>query len=83
MGGSQELGFKQRRAEGFALMGRVAKVIKIVSIVLAGLMLILVGQCVFDPIDACLDHGGCWDYVDKVCRKDENNAQALCNRAAR
>ena len=31
-------------------------------------------------IDKCLDNGGCWDKVDKVCRKTESNAQELCNR---
>lgn len=30
--------------------------------------------------DACLDGGGCWDSVDNMCRKDEPNAQELCNR---
>jgi len=38
----------------------------------------------FDPnflnIDSCLDSGGCWDYVDGICRKGEPNAQELCNR---
>ena len=32
-------------------------------------------------IDGCLDFGGCWDDVDKVCRKHEANAQALCDRS--
>lgn len=32
-------------------------------------------------VDSCLDHGGCWDYQDKMCRKDETNAQELCDRA--
>lgn len=30
--------------------------------------------------DQCLDRGGCWDYVDDVCRKEEPSAQELCNR---
>ena len=62
-------------------MRHVGKAMKIVFMILAALMLILVAYCVLDPIDACLDHGGCWDYVDKVCRKDEANAQTLCYRA--
>jgi hypothetical protein len=33
-----------------------------------------------DPVERCLDHGGCWDYVDKMCRKDEPDAQRLCDR---
>lgn len=35
----------------------------------------------YSQADGCLDHGGCWDSVDKVCRKEEANAQALCDRA--
>jgi hypothetical protein len=35
----------------------------------------------FMNIDGCLDSGGCWDYQDKVCRKEESNAQQLCDRA--
>lgn len=31
--------------------------------------------------DRCLDSGGCWDKVDNVCRKDEPDAQALCDRS--
>lgn len=34
-----------------------------------------------DKKDACLDDGGCWDSVDNMCRKNEPNAQALCNRS--
>ena len=38
----------------------------------------------FDPdffeIDRCFDMSGCWDAKDRVCRKEEPNAQALCNR---
>ena len=34
----------------------------------------------FWDVDFCLDRGGCWDYTDKVCRKDEPNANNLCNR---
>jgi hypothetical protein len=30
--------------------------------------------------DRCLDNGGCWDHTEKTCRKDEANAQELCNR---
>lgn len=35
----------------------------------------------FMKADGCLDSGGCWDYQDSVCRKDEPNAQKLCDRA--
>jgi hypothetical protein len=31
-------------------------------------------------VDRCLDAGGCWDETDNVCRKDELNAQELCDR---
>jgi len=31
--------------------------------------------------DMCLDGGGCWDSIDKICRKSEANAQELCDRA--
>lgn len=34
----------------------------------------------FMAIDTCMDHGGCWDSVENVCRKDESNAQELCDR---
>jgi hypothetical protein len=36
----------------------------------------------FWDFDVCLDLGGCWDYTDKVCRKDEPDAQSLCSRDA-
>ncbi len=32
-------------------------------------------------IDRCLDRGGCWDGIDKVCRNSEINAQELCDRS--
>lgn len=31
--------------------------------------------------DGCMDHGGCWDAADQICRRDEPNAQALCDRS--
>lgn len=31
-------------------------------------------------IDRCMDSGGCWDGIDKVCRNSEPNAQQLCDR---
>lgn len=34
-------------------------------------------------VDYCLDAGGCWDEVDDVCRKEEDNAQQLCDRPLR
>ena len=30
--------------------------------------------------DSCLDFSGCWDSIDHVCRRDEKNAQELCDR---
>jgi hypothetical protein len=35
---------------------------------------------ILGPEDSCLDSGGCWDSTDKVCRKTEPDAQALCDR---
>ena len=32
-------------------------------------------------IDRCIDSGGCWDGIDKMCRMNEVNAQELCDRA--
>lgn len=32
-------------------------------------------------IDRCLDSGGCWDGIDKMCRNSEPNAQELCDRS--
>jgi len=34
----------------------------------------------FISVDSCMDNGGCWDYTDKICRKEESNAQELCHR---
>lgn len=31
-------------------------------------------------VDSCLDSSGCWDEIGKTCRKDEPNAQELCDR---
>lgn len=36
---------------------------------------------VLGPEDSCMDSGGCWDSVDGTCRKNEPNAQELCDRA--
>jgi hypothetical protein len=33
-----------------------------------------------DPIGDCASGGGCWDDIGKTCRKDEPNAQQLCDR---
>ena len=52
-----------------------------------GLMLLFVGALFFAipgcdlDVDTCLDSGGCWDYSAKKCRKEESNAQELCDRA--
>jgi hypothetical protein len=32
-------------------------------------------------VDRCLDGGGCWDGIGKVCRNTEPNAQELCDRS--
>lgn len=33
-----------------------------------------------DPIGDCAEGGGCWDEIGKACRKNEPNAQELCDR---
>ena len=30
--------------------------------------------------DDCIKLGGCWDKLEKTCRRNEPNAQELCNR---
>ena len=34
-----------------------------------------------EPVGSCLDQGGCWDSIDKICRKNEPNSQDLCWRS--
>lgn len=31
--------------------------------------------------DSCIESGGCYDYAAKVCRKEEPNAQELCDKS--
>lgn len=45
------------------------------------LYLILDRDPYYFQIDRCLDSGGCWDGLDKVCRNSEPNAQELCDRS--
>lgn len=47
------------------------------SFILLGVLI----SFVLGPEDSCLDGGGCWDSVAETCRKDEPNAQLLCNRS--
>lgn len=71
----------------------ISKTLMILPIMILGLMGIYALLHILKPemfrdeiglellkIDSCLDSGGCWDYLDKVCRKDEPNAQELCHR---
>jgi hypothetical protein len=52
------------------------------SLAAIALLTFAIGMFVFltEPLDSCLDSGGCWDSLDKVCRKTEANAQELCDR---
>lgn len=50
----------------------------LVGVVLICFLLLII-RFLLGPEDACLDSGGCWDYVNKVCRKTEPNAQEFCN----
>lgn len=33
--------------------------------------------------DRCVDGGGCWDKIDRICRKHEPDARDLCQRIPR
>lgn len=61
-----------------------AAVLFILIVVAAILTVIVFGGTVreFFAQDSCQDLGGCWDEIDKVCRKTEENAQALCRRSS-
>ncbi len=63
-------------------MKKLVRLLLIVSALCFVLVLLakLVLRGSFD-IDHCLDRGGCWDYQDRVCRKDEPDAQCLCDRS--
>lgn len=51
-------------------------------VILFLLALALVGAFIAmtDNVDSCLDAGGCWDDVDKICRSVEPDAQTQCDR---
>lgn len=57
------------------------KIMKIIGAIL-GILLIGGGLVYFftgdGTIDSCLDMGGCWDPKAQMCRKDEPDAQELC-----
>lgn len=50
-------------------------------VVAVGIAFFAIRNSEFLEIDTCLDSGGCWDYDAKVCRRDEANAQHLCDRS--
>lgn len=56
-------------------------------LLVSGLLLLAAGLLAYPAVyhfirvDYCLDAGGCWDEVDEVCRKEEVNAQELCDRS--
>jgi hypothetical protein len=52
----------------------------IVILLLIALALVGAFVAMTDNADNCLDTGGCWDKVDKICRNDEPGAQSLCDR---
>ena len=45
------------------------------------IMAIVIINIFLGPQNSCLDSGGCWDSVNKVCRHSETNAQKLCDRS--
>jgi len=55
------------------------KIVSFLIVALCGVYFLFFSD--FMKVDGCLDSGGCWDYQDKVCRKEEPNAQQLCDRA--
>ena len=67
---------------------RLRKLFKIIARLVA---VILIHEFVLwlswdrDPLyfqkDRCMDYGGCWDKIEKICRRDEPNAQELCDRS--
>lgn len=60
------------------------KINKIILLIIFGVMAVPIAIGFYfyaiDPVDSCMDHGGCWDATDKICRKNEPNAQELCDR---
>lgn len=60
-------------------MKKKAKILLSLGFLLTTIYFLL--RLISDPIDSCLDLGGCWDYADEVCRRTEANAQDLCDRA--
>jgi|GEM_PF-2145422 len=63
--------------KGFPYLKRKWTVV-LVCLIALGIIVPRANQ--FLSVDSCLDSGGCWDYQANVCRKDEPNAQALCDR---
>jgi len=60
----------------------MVRIINVISIALFVIFLLLLLYPI-DDVDRCLDQGGCWDETDGVCRKDEPNAQMLCDRGTK
>ena len=58
-------------------MKRISKFIVVFAFLIAALY--LARKLLTDPIDSCLDLGGCWDYARRICRHSEPNAQDLCD----
>ena len=66
----------------FKIVGGILLILILVVIVYEFMLWSAIG---FNPdyskIDRCMDNGGCWDSIDRTCRKDEADAQALCHRS--
>lgn len=59
---------------------------KVITIILCFVLLLVFLNGLYNNLllaDACLDGGGCWDSLDKKCRKHEADAQELCDRSPR
>lgn len=35
----------------------------------------------YEAIELCIDQGGCWDKVDRICQKDESSTDSSCDQA--
>lgn len=51
----------------------------LIIVVFSGVYFIFFSE--FMKVDRCMDSGGCWDKLDKVCRVEGPEAQRLCDRA--
>lgn len=62
-------------------MRRTGKIVYLVAAIGVGFLILILypSTSSFPQVDRCLDGGGCWDYKVQVCRKDEVNAQELCD----